>query len=189
MGNAAASCAPSLLSSSSSNGVIRVLSSSDGRMEIYRRPIKAAELMLQNPGMFVCDSTSLQVGHRIHGLSADQLLDKKPQQQQQQLYLLLPMELLYSVLTLEEMASFNSLLIGTNLVISDNPTKSSLNHSINFGKIFPSLGEFCMFLPQSNSSNDHNSSEVVERNYCKQRSWRPALDTIVETTPSSKQHY
>lgn len=182
MGNAA-SCAPSI----TSNGATKVLSS-DGTMEIYTQPIKAAELMLESPGMFVCDSTSLQVGQRIHGLSADEELEKR------HLYLLLPMELLYSVLTHEEMSSFTS--FGTNpkpLVNNGNTTNNNSNSTnnnnsgsstfVNFGKIFPSLGEFCKFLPSETKtlgSPINCQPEPVER-YSKQRSWRPALETIVET--------
>ncbi|PON44687.1 hypothetical protein PanWU01x14_264700 [Parasponia andersonii] len=178
MGNAA-SCAPSIIS----NGATKVLSS-DGTMEIYTRPIKAAEIMLENPGMFVCDWSSLQVGHRIHGLSADEELEKR------QLYLLLPMELLYSVLTHEEMSSFTSFGTNPKALVNNSSYNSSSstsnngsNNFVNFGKIFPSLGEFCMFLPSETKtlgSPINCQPEPVER-YSKQRSWRPALETIVET--------
>ncbi|PON37042.1 hypothetical protein TorRG33x02_348190 [Trema orientale] len=176
-----------------SNGATKILST-DGTMEIYTRPIKAAEIMLENPGMFVCDSSSLQVGHRIHGLSADEELEKR------QLYLLLPMELLYSVLTHEEMSSFTSFGTNPRALVNNSNNKSSgtrtststttntnsnngSNGFVNFGKIFPSLGEFCMFLPSETKtlgSPINCQPEPVER-YSKQRSWRPALETIVET--------
>ncbi|KAL5537818.1 hypothetical protein UlMin_045693 [Ulmus minor] len=167
MGNAA-SCAPSI----ASTGSTKVMSL-NGRLEIYTRPVKAAELMLENPGLFVCDSSSLKVGHRIEGLSADEELEKR------QLYILLPMELLYSVLTHEEMTSFSN---GTSKALSSNKHGSFSN----FGKIFPSLiGEFCLFPSEDkttlDSNVDYNSHlEPVER-FSKQRSWRPALETIVET--------
>lgn len=151
--------------------------SPDGSMEVYTRPVKAAELMLENHGMFVCESSSLVVGHRIQGLSADEELEKR------QLYLLLPMELLYSVLTPEEMSSFTS--FGTNSKPSTN-NKHNNGSLANFGKIFPSLGEFCLFLPNSETktlgSPVHcHSVPVDQRLYSKQRSWRPALETIFET--------
>ncbi|CAL5442863.1 unnamed protein product [Camellia sinensis] len=62
MGNAATSCAPSIICS---NGVevVKVLFS-DGRLEIYTRPVKAAELMVENPGHFICDSTHLKLMQR-----------------------------------------------------------------------------------------------------------------------------
>ncbi|EXB61737.1 hypothetical protein L484_008805 [Morus notabilis] len=173
MGNAA-SCAPSIIS----NGATKVLSQ-DGAMEVYTRPVKAAELMLENPGKFVCDSSSLVVGHRIQGLSADGELEKR------QLYLLLPMELLYSVLTHEEMSSFTT-FGGTNSKPPNSNNKNNGGSLANFGKIFPSLGEFCTFLPNSESKTlgspvNYHSDPVDQRLYSKQRSWRPALETIFET--------
>jgi hypothetical protein len=97
-----------------------------GNLQIYTKPVKAAELMLENPGQFVCDSTSLKVGHRVHGLSADDQLERR------QFYFVLPMELLYSVLTHEEMSS-----------LTYKATKA-LKYN-NFSKIFPVLSEFCIF--------------------------------------------
>nr|DAD31955.1 TPA_asm: hypothetical protein HUJ06_010806 [Nelumbo nucifera] len=54
MGNTT-SCAPT----NASNGAVKVLFC-DGRMEVYTRPIKAAELMLENPCQFVCESSDLK---------------------------------------------------------------------------------------------------------------------------------
>uniref|UniRef100_A0A6N2LY63 Uncharacterized protein n=1 Tax=Salix viminalis TaxID=40686 RepID=A0A6N2LY63_SALVM len=82
--------------------------------------------MLESPGQFVCDSASLKVGHRIHGLVADDELERR------QLYFVLPMELLYSVLTREEMSS-----------LTYKATRA-LKYN-NFVKIFPVLSEFCIF--------------------------------------------
>lgn len=157
MGNAT-SCAPSIISS----GAVKVLLS-NGNLQIYTKPVKATELMLENPGQFVCDSTSLRVGHRIHGLSADEELERR------QLYFLLPMELLYSVLTHEEMSC-----------LTYRATKA-LKHN-NFGKIFPVLSEFCIFPSEAKTMINSLTieSQPVER-YSKQRSWKPALETIVET--------
>lgn len=164
MGNVT-SCAPSIISS----GVVKVLFS-NGRLEIYTRPVKAAELMLENPGKFVCESSSLKIGHRIHGLVADEELQRR------QFYFLLPMEMLYSVLTLEEMSS-----------LSYKASKALKHASFNnLGKIFPVLGDFCMFPhSEAKTSSDNNApaseQEPVQR-YLRQRSWKPALETIVETS-------
>lgn len=172
MGNAAASCAPSILSSSAAVKVLFF----DGRLEVYTRPIKAAELMLENSSQFVCESSSLRVGNRIHGLTADEELER------QKFYFLLPMDLLYSVLTHEELSSL------TYKASRALKHRGSFN---NFSKIFPVLGEFCMF-PNSEAktldSADHHSpashslEPLLERRYSKQRSWKPALETIVETS-------
>ena len=161
MGNAA-SCAPSIISS----GVVKVLFP-DGNMQIYTKPVKAADLMLDNPGQFVCDSSSLKVGYRIHGLTADEVLERR------QLYFLLPMELLYSVLTHEELSS-----------LTCKATKA-LKHATfnNLVKIFPVFTEFCIFPFEAKTPENpviSKTADSVER-YSKQRSWKPALETILET--------
>ncbi|XP_021678952.2 uncharacterized protein LOC110663832 [Hevea brasiliensis] len=177
MGNAA-SCAPSIIS----NGVVKVLLS-NGSLQIYTKPVKAAELMLENPGKFICDFNSLKIGQRIYGLSADEELERR------QLYFVLPMDLLYSVLTQEEMAS-----------LSCRATKAFKNN--NLAKIFPVLSEFCIFptaseiktidhIASSSTSctddieDDDDQPKLVER-YSKQGSWKPALETIVETPSIDK---
>ncbi|XVF09440.1 hypothetical protein REPUB_Repub07fG0092700 [Reevesia pubescens] len=159
MGNAS-SCAPSIISS----GVVKVLFP-DGSMQIYTKPVKVADLMLENPGQFVCDSSSLKVGYRIHGLTADEVLERR------QLYFLLPMELLYSVLTHEEMSC-----------LTWKATKALKSATFNnIGKIFPVFSEFCIFPFEAKTPEDPVSkSDSVER-YSKQRSWKPALETILET--------
>ncbi|KAL3512165.1 hypothetical protein ACH5RR_024882 [Cinchona calisaya] len=163
MGNVA-SCAPSIIT----NGVVKVLFS-DGRLVIYTRPVKAAELMLENPGQFVCDSCHLKIGHRIPGLSADEELEVK------QIYYLLPMEMLYSVLTCDEMNS-----------LDNKASKAFKQGSLsNFSKNFPVLGDFCLFpLTTSETKNLDsaiNGPEPEEERFSRQRSWKPALETIIET--------
>lgn len=161
MGNAG-SCTPNIISS---NGAIKVMFF-NGRVQIYTKPINAADLMLENPGQFVCDSSTLVVGNRIHGLTAEEELERR------RLYFILPMELLYSVLTHEEMSSLNY-----------KATKALKYASFShLGKIFP----VCMFpAPEVKVSGDlggeDSSADLTER-FVKQRSWtwRPALETIVE---------
>ncbi|KAG9449056.1 hypothetical protein H6P81_009021 [Aristolochia fimbriata] len=137
----------------------------DGRVEEYRRPLKAAELMLDNPRHFVCDSGSLRVGCRVPGLSADEELEPR------RLYLLLPMDMLFSVLTNEEM----SYLLSHRTISSENNGAASTAH---IARIFPVLGEFCLFPSEGKPAKEAESS--TER-FGKQRSWQPALDTILET--------
>ncbi|CAJ2675904.1 hypothetical protein L195_g022851 [Trifolium pratense] len=165
MGNVA-SCTPTKV-------VFKVLLL-DGRIEAYTKAIRAAELMLEYPGQFVCDSSYLKVGHRIQGLLADEELQRR------KFYFLLPMELLYSVLTHEEMSTLN--------YKASRATKhASFN---NLGKIFPVLSEFCMFPSEAKRivSEAHNYYEIVGeetepvQRYSKQRSWKPALETIEETS-------
>ncbi|KAK9115421.1 hypothetical protein Syun_022218 [Stephania yunnanensis] len=158
MGNTT-SCAPAIIT----GGVIKVMTS-DGKIEVRTRHVKAVELMLENPRQFVCAYGDLKVGHRIPGLAADEELER------QELYFLLPIEMLYSVLSQDEMDSLACKVA--------RAMKHGGYHS-NIGRIFP----VCIFpfeakMPIDNGSGD--AQRPVER-FSKQRSWKPALDTIVET--------
>ncbi|XP_022987495.1 uncharacterized protein LOC111485040 [Cucurbita maxima] len=167
MGNSA-SCAPSM----ASNGAAKVLSL-DGKLQSYTKRVQAAELMIEHSGKFLCDSADLSVGHRIQGLLPDEDLECR------RLYFLLPMDLLYSVLTLEEMRS-----------LTYTATKA-LKHgnSSGFGRIFPVLiTDLCISLSDVNrlksadGDRENRSSKPVQRLMSKQRSWKPALETIAETS-------
>ncbi|MBA0564226.1 hypothetical protein Golob_009180 [Gossypium lobatum] len=163
MGNAV-SCAPSIISG---GGAVKVVFP-NGNIQVYTKSVKAADLMVENPGQFVCDSGGLKVGFRVHGLTADEELERR------RLYFLLPMELLYSVLTEEEMSC-----------LSCKADKALKHASFNIGKILPVFNEFCIFpfeakSPPQNAVNDGAKDSVVVR-FSKQRSWKPALETIVES--------
>ncbi|XP_004137354.1 uncharacterized protein LOC101203132 [Cucumis sativus] len=168
MGNSA-SCAPSM----ASNGAPKVLSL-DGRLQSFSKPVTAAELMIEHSGKFLCDSSDLKVGHRIQGLLPDEDLEWR------RLYFLLPMDLLYSVLTLEEMSSLT--FIATKALKQGN--------SSGFGRIFPVLiSEFCNspadvkgLKLEDDDDRENQSSKAVKRLMSKQRSWKPALETIAETS-------
>lgn len=167
MGNSA-SCAPSM----ASNGAAKVLSL-DGKLQSFAKPVKAAELMIEHSGKFLCDSSDLKVGHRIQGLLPDEDLEWR------RLYFLLPMDLLYSVLTLEEMSSLT--FIATKALKHGN--------SSGFGRIFPVLmSELCISpadvnrLKLEDGDRENQSSKAVQRLISKQRSWKPALETIAETS-------
>ncbi|KAJ8453285.1 hypothetical protein Cgig2_008169 [Carnegiea gigantea] len=156
MGNAAF-CAPAIIG----NGATEVVRW-DGKLESYAKPVKAAELMFENPGQFVCDAITLQVGHRIVGLVADDELERG------QLYFLLPMEMIYSVLTHEEVSHLNY-----------KAYKALKPGSL--GKIFP----VCMFAWDQtkrleSDSQKHDSEAETSTRVSSQRSWRPALETIIE---------
>lgn len=172
MGNAA-SCTPSLTMNNNCGG-IKVLSL-DGRLESYTtRAVKAAEIMVENPGQFVCDSSFLKVGHRIQGLLADEDLERG------KFYFLLPMDLLYSVLTHEEISLMNY-----------RASRAMKKHG-GFSKIFP-ISMFHNSHEEKRLQNHHHhhgvaskyhdeDEENAEKRYLtKQGSWRPALETIDET--------
>ncbi|CAM0878855.1 unnamed protein product [Alopecurus aequalis] len=74
----------------------------DGRVTRLPRPARASELMLDHPGQFVCDACRLAVGCRVPGVAADELL------QPRRAYFLLPIDMLYSVLTEDEMAALSA---------------------------------------------------------------------------------
>ncbi|XP_073057129.1 uncharacterized protein [Primulina eburnea] len=166
MGNVAL-CAPSM---ASSNSIVKVLTL-DGKLMIYsRKPVIAAEIMLQSPGQFLCESHEFKVGQRIQGMCAEEELEGG------ELYFLLPMEMLHSVLTVEEMK-----FLGYKA--SKNFKQAVL--SLNFSKIFP---EFCLFPSSLEAKRVEDfamrvSSKVAEEGFSRQRSWQPALETILETSP------
>ncbi|GFP85055.1 hypothetical protein PHJA_000649300 [Phtheirospermum japonicum] len=157
MGNVAL-CVPS-------NGEIKILSTTtDARIAIYRKaPVKAGEIMLENPGQFLCESNDLKTGQRVPCIGAEEELEKG------RFYFLLPMDMLYSVLTYEEMKT-----------LTQKPSKVS---AINFSKIFPDQLS-CLF-PNSNSNSNNGSEIKISRSVrcSRQRSWEPALETIIETPP------
>lgn len=166
MGNT--SCVPAIIGSNLATKVVQW----DGTMSVYPKLVKAAEVMVENPGQFVCPATAVQVGHRVSGLAADDELEPHVS------YFLLPMKLYYSVLTNDE--------------VSDLKNKAhkaaKLGSSRNLGKIFPGFGELCKIPSErkrsESDSNEHNQHiaepETSITVYCRQRSWRPALETIVE---------
>ncbi|KAG2587281.1 uncharacterized protein LOC120676736 [Panicum virgatum] len=84
----------------SSPGATKVIHA-DGTVTRLARPVRASELMLDHPGQFVCDSGRLAVGCRVPGVGADKILRPR------HAYFLLPMDMLYSVLTDEEMAALS----------------------------------------------------------------------------------
>ncbi|KAL5711032.1 hypothetical protein ACHQM5_021531 [Ranunculus cassubicifolius] len=150
-------CAPFTLSTGAS-AMVKVLYK-DGRVEVFTRPIKAVELMLENPRHFVCDFSDLKVGHRIPGLVADEDLERR------HLYFLLPIEMLYSVLMDDEMDALSFLVAK----VMKNGRGSHI------GKIFPMFSEFCIFPSEAKGFDSTKDSKQGERSYSKQRSWKPAL--------------
>lgn len=166
MGNT--SCVPAIIGSNFVTKVVRW----DGTLSVYPKPVKAAEVMVENPGQFICPATTLQVGHRVSGLAAND--DLEPHM----LYFLLPMKLYYSVLTSDEVSDLN--------IKAHKAAKLGSFH--NLGKIFPGFGELCKFpleRKRSESDSKEHNQQIAEPDtsitvFCRQRSWRPALETIVE---------
>ncbi|XP_062208314.1 uncharacterized protein LOC133909775 [Phragmites australis] len=175
-------CSPSL---STTTKVIHA----DGTVTRLARPVRASKLMLDHPGQFVCDSGRLAVGCRVPGVAADELL------QPRRAYFLLPMDMLYSVLTDEEMAALSEFHAATAAASSwkrittahgrdhDRSASSSAKDSCNDGaRVYPMLGlleaDLGAAQPKRAAAGVNKSSgaAVLRRH----RSWQPALDTIEE---------
>ncbi|RWR85580.1 hypothetical protein CKAN_01445100 [Cinnamomum micranthum f. kanehirae] len=118
----------------------------DGRVEEYTRPVNAAELMLENPIQFVCDSVDLKVGHRIPGLAADEELEPR------RLYFLLPINMLYAILTVDDMVS-----------LSYKASKAlKQGGSKNIGRIFPAF-EAAAAAAEEEEHEEEEEAEAEEK--------------------------
>ncbi|KAI0488589.1 hypothetical protein KFK09_028427 [Dendrobium nobile] len=159
MGNT--SCAPCPVYGAGSNPVKAI--DSNGRVHVFLYSVKAEELMLENPGQFVCDSTYLQVGCRIRGLNVDEDLMRR------RLYFLLPNDLLFSVLTEEEMKCLLGRATGAMKVKRRRRSKRKILRT----------DDECLreFLPERKQSCDQ---KLGVGRMQRLRSWEPALDTIYE---------
>ncbi|KAJ6800964.1 uncharacterized protein M6B38_200510 [Iris pallida] len=71
----------------------------DGRVQVYRRPVAASELMKEFPLHLVCHSESFLIGQKVPALSAEEQL------QPGQSYFLLPTHFFHSVLSFVTVAS------------------------------------------------------------------------------------
>ncbi|WOL02864.1 hypothetical protein Cni_G11583 [Canna indica] len=163
MGNTA-SCTPYAVAGRGSTKVIN----GDGDFEEYAHSVRAAELMVENPGQFVCDSNYLSVGCRVPGLAADEELERR------RLYFLLPMDMLFSVLTEDEMEAISRR--------AATATKKGWGASKNIGRrIFPVLSDFCLIPAEAKQVIESKpTARNIRRPVSRQKSWKPALDTIEE---------
>ncbi|KAF3328965.1 hypothetical protein FCM35_KLT06043 [Carex littledalei] len=154
---------------------IKLISVTDGTITKFQKPVRASELMVENPGWFVCDSAELGVGVRVPGLTADEKL------QPSRLYFLLPVDMLYSVLTDEEM---DSLSYKASIALKKGGCKKGIvkrEKKKKIVRIIPNLSDFCLFPAGAECIEDRagdviETFEIVRRD----RPWRPALDTILE---------
>ncbi|CAL9093045.1 unnamed protein product [Musa acuminata var. zebrina] len=156
MGNSA--CTPF----SASGGSTKVING-EGGLEEYVQSVRAAELMVENPGQFVCSSNHLSVGCRIPGLKADEALQRR------RVYFLLPMDMLFSVLTEEEMAALSR---RASAATKWGASKNNIRR-----RIFPVLSDLCLLPAEAKKVNE---PARISKRMSRQRSWKPALDTIVE---------
>lgn len=170
----------------------------DGTVTRLARPVRAAELMRDHPGQFVCDSARLTVGCRVPGVAADELLRPR------HAYFLLPMDMLYSVLTDDEMAALSESHAATaaasawkRIVTSaargrdhhdrstNRPPKDG-NVSANDGsaRVYPMLGlleagDLGVDKPDQRAAAV-SKTRAAAAGMRRHRHWQPALDTIEE---------
>ncbi|KAL5229328.1 hypothetical protein ABZP36_017593 [Zizania latifolia] len=158
----------------------------DGTVTRLASPVRASELMLDHPGQFVCDSGRLAVGCRVPGVAADELLEPR------RAYFLLPMDMLYSVLTDEEMAALSSFhaatatsswkRIATGRRSGSHHGRSGSGGSITDdndsggAKFFPVLGLQPHPAADATAGVKSSSCAGIRRH----RPWQPRLDTIEE---------
>uniref|UniRef100_A0A0D9UW62 DUF4228 domain-containing protein n=1 Tax=Leersia perrieri TaxID=77586 RepID=A0A0D9UW62_9ORYZ len=184
-------------SSSSSSSTACKIIHVDGTVTRLARPVRASEVMGDHPGQFVCDSGRLAVGCRVPGVAADELL------QPRRAYFLLPMDMLYSVLTDEEMAALSAFHAATASTSSwkriatgnhhrrrhdrDNgdsrsgePTTED-DEDDDKDKFFPVLSLQLQSLPDAVAGGGgggiKSSGGGMRRQY---RNWQPRLDAIDE---------
>ncbi|KAL5222811.1 hypothetical protein ABZP36_027524 [Zizania latifolia] len=177
--------APVAGSSSSSSAACKIIHM-DGRVTRLARPVRASELMLDYPGQFVCDSGRLAVGCRVPGVAADELLEPR------RAYFLLPMDMLYSVLTDEEMAALPSFHAATGATSSSwkriAADRRNGNHRGGSGgptedgdsdgaRFLPVLG---LQLHEAEDAAAGVKSSGGGAGMRRHRSWQPRMDTIEE---------
>ena len=183
-------------SASSSVGATKVIHA-DGTVTRLARPVRASELMLDHPGQFVCDSGRLAVGCRVPGVGADEILRPR------HAYFLLPMDMLYSVLTDEEMAALSECHAATAAASAWKRitfTANAAHRGASAGtakdgcgsdgaRVYPMLGLLesgdlaADDKPKSRAgagAGDSKSSVGGGAGLRRHRSWQPVLDTIEE---------
>ncbi|KAH0877802.1 hypothetical protein HID58_065196, partial [Brassica napus] len=139
--------------------VVKILSPFTGTLDVFPKPIKTSDIVSQNSGQFITDSTLLQIGHRVTAVSPDELLRPR-----RHLYLLLPTDMLFSVLTHEELALISEKAAE---ILKESRRRNS----------------------SSSNEDDHHHHGVEIRDTLEEKvlcelnygSWRPGLETIVES--------
>ncbi|CAH8357309.1 unnamed protein product [Eruca vesicaria subsp. sativa] len=169
MGNTS-SCAPLTIPSNSSSGVVKILAPFTGTLQVFSKPIKTSQIVSQNSCQFITDSALLQIGHRVTAVSPDEFLRPR-----RHLYLLLPTDMLFSVLTHEELALISE-------KAAEILNESRYNH---LKKIFRRRNSSSV---NDDNQQDHDHGVEIKQTLeekvlyeSKYGSWRPGLETIVES--------
>lgn len=144
-----------------------------GEIQCFYEPVKAAELMLQVPNFFLVSTASLHTGKKISALKADDDLEMN------EVYVLLPMKRLNSVVTAADMGA---LFLLTNANAAGGMAS----------KVLPECGEDVQTVgddencPAASKVNLDDTEDFDHLRYrlcrSRSRSRKPSLETIVEET-------
>ncbi|XP_073012965.1 uncharacterized protein [Typha latifolia] len=167
---------------------------SDGRVQIYHRPISAAELMREHPRHLICRSDSFYIGQKVPPLSSRDLL------QPGHSYFLLPSHFFHSVLSFVSLASSLLLVKGNG---NNNNYKKAGGVLRPFEVEKSATGMLRIrvsdeFLVEEEEEEEKGggglrvcSTVELEKEYeelvrCRWRQWRPKLETIREKRKRGK---
>ncbi|GLJ05075.1 hypothetical protein SUGI_0010530 [Cryptomeria japonica] len=134
--------------------------------------VKVAELMLDNPHHFLCNLGSLQVGHRILALPAEEEIEPA------NTYVLLPMQKLRSVLSDSEMGRIQQYIYQCR-----NKSKAISSHSKILAIPQEGIAAEKSWVPKlvTNENEEDEETEGMRMRIERQRLWKPSLHAIQET--------
>ncbi|KAE8684673.1 GDSL esterase/lipase 6 [Hibiscus syriacus] len=140
-----------------------------GEIRRFDEPIKAAELMLETPNLFVVNSKSLKLGRRFSPLNADQDLEPA------NIYVMFPMKRVNSAVTAADM--------GALLIAANSASKKGFGGKV---KVLPETDEEEIEEERSMQAKlnlddieEFSSPEFMHR-LSMTRSKKPLLETIAE---------
>ncbi|MQL91402.1 hypothetical protein Taro_024011 [Colocasia esculenta] len=173
----------------------------DGRVEVYHRKVRAAELMKEHPSHLVCRSDAFTIGQRIPALAeGDQL-------QPGHAYFLLPLHFFQSVLSFVTLASSFARAAAAAAAASNGSASPLLQrpfevHKTPSGKLQIRVSDdFIRRIQEAQEAGDGGggagqgsggggrvcTTVALEKDYwqlvvgCRERQWKPKLETITES--------
>lgn len=152
---------PSIKSSKASRVVLP-----GGEIRQFREPVKAAEIMLENPNYFLVNSSSLSIGRRFWPLSADEDLEFGD------VYIMFPMKRVSSVVTAADMTVI--------LLAANSAAKRISGGNV---KISPAE-EVSPAMEVSPAPEGFPVGQEMNRLSCRSR--KPSLATIMEESVPSR---
>ncbi|XP_038972551.1 uncharacterized protein LOC103700165 [Phoenix dactylifera] len=158
---------------------------SDGRVQVYHRPVAAAELMKEYPRHLVCRSDSFFIGQKVPALAACEHL------QPGQSYFLLPSHFFHSVLSFVTFASSFTTLNHPNGIKKQAVIRPFDVQKTAEGTLQITVSdEFFLVDKVKQEEEEKNgrgvcTTEALEKEYrrlvrCQSAKWRPKLETIGE---------